>query len=99
MNYLKGKKTKITKEILEAQYTEDYLEGEREIELWFHRDGDLDDMKTAKYYDGDYICLDTLNKQIEKQMINNPFDFVELTYPTGKGDFDHLPIWGEYKIK
>ena len=39
MNYLKGKKTKITKELLEAQYAEDYLEGEREIELvnkYFH---------------------------------------------------------------
>ena len=99
MNYLKGKKTKITKEILEAQYAEDYLEGEREIELWFHRDGGLDDMTTAKWYDGDYICLDTLNKQIEKVMIEKPFHFVELTYPTRKGDFDHLPIWGEHKIK
>ena len=93
MNFLKGKKTKITKRLLEAQ---DFLDGEKTIELWFHRDGDLDDMIIAKYYDGDYICLDTLNKQIEKQMINNPFDFVELTYPT-KYEFEHEKIWGNYK--
>ena len=99
MNYLKGKKTKIKKEILEAQYAEDYLEGERKIELWFHRDGDLDEMITAKWYDGDYICLDTLNKQIKKVMKERPFHCVELAYPTGRGDFDHLHIWGEYKTK
>tara|TARA_R110002167_G_scaffold71124_2_gene200850 strand:- start:1392 stop:1682 length:291 start_codon:yes stop_codon:yes gene_type:complete len=95
MNYLKGKKTKITKQLIQAQSAVDFLDGEKEIELWFHRDGDLDDILTAKWYDGDYLCLDTLNKQIEKEMNERPFEFVELCYPTVKGDFDHLKIWGE----
>ena len=99
MNYLKGKKTKITKELLKAQKAVDYLEGEREIELWFHRDNELDDIITAKWYDGDYICLDSLNKQIENEMVRNPFHFVELAYPARRGCFDHLPIWGKLEIK
>ena len=40
-----------------------------------------------------------LNKQIENEMVSNPFHFVELCYPARKGCFDHLPIWGKFEIK
>jgi hypothetical protein len=88
INYLKGKKTKLTKM---------FLSGESEdqgFDLKIFKEGDLYDITPAKYYTGDYIDLDRLNKQIAEEVANGA-EGIELMFPDGEYDFDELFIWSK----
>lgn len=77
-DYFKNKKTKITKILLAAQD----VENDFDIELALHKDGDLEDIVEAKWYTGDYIDLERLNKQVHK-LVKQGFECIELRYPDG----------------
>tara|TARA_Y100001963_G_C6757458_1_gene437664 strand:+ start:512 stop:793 length:282 start_codon:yes stop_codon:yes gene_type:complete len=89
-DYLKNKKTKITKLLYTSQ---DITHEDNRIELCMWKDGDLDDMTDAQWYTGDYIDLDRLNKQINKLVCKYKLDKIELKYPDGTDDFDHYLIF------
>jgi hypothetical protein len=89
VNYLKGKKTKIQKILLGGDYEDN------PFELKIFKDGDLYDIAEAKYYTGDYIDLDRLNKQIAEEVADGA-EGIELKYPTFEGrDFDEFFIWSK----
>tara|TARA_R100000700_G_C3096177_1_gene95279 strand:+ start:57 stop:335 length:279 start_codon:yes stop_codon:yes gene_type:complete len=88
-NYLKNKKTKITNIL----HTSQDVNNDHEIELCLWKNGDLYDMTVAKWFTGDYIDLDRLNKQINKLVDKYKLDKIELKYPHEIFEFDHFLIF------
>ena len=86
-NYLKGKKGAVTKILLNGETEEQRLE----LMLW--KDGDLDDITSAKYYTGDYIDLDRLNNQIHQLIKKYNLEEVYLKFPDPISEFDQIRLW------
>jgi len=92
-NYLKGKKTEVTKILLNGE-TED-----SKLELMLYKDGDLDDINRAEYYTGDYIDLDRLNNQIHKLVKTYNLEEVYLKFPHDIYEFDQIILWTKDKME
>ena len=92
-NYLKGKKTEVTKILLNGE-TED-----SKLELMLYKDGDLDDINRAEYYTGDYIDLDRLNNQIHKLVKTHNLEEVYLKFPHDIYEFDQIILWTKDKME
>ena len=91
MNYLKGNKTKITNALSKAQDVESYINYERDIELNLWANGDLVETIEAKWFDGDYTCLETLNKQVSSLV--KSYDKIELVLPHEVYEFHEITIF------
>jgi hypothetical protein len=92
-NYLKGKKTEVTKILLNGE-TED-----SKLELMLYKGGDLDDINRAEYYTGDYIDLDRLNNQIHKLVKTHNLEEVYLKFPHDIYEFDQIILWTKDKME
>ena len=92
-NYLKGKKTEVTKILLNGE-TED-----SKLELMLYKGGDLDDINRAEYYTGDYIDLDRLNNQIHKLVKTYNLEEVYLKFPHDIYEFDQIILWTKDKME
>lgn len=89
MKVLKGKKTKLIKALKEAQDVESYQNYEREIELFLWANGDVQEIVLANWFKGDYMCLETLDKQVTK--LSKKYEKIELVLPHD--------IYGFYEIE
>jgi hypothetical protein len=88
MKYLKGKKTMLTNIIVNAQKVNNDFK--IELELW--KDGDLTDFTKAKYFKGNYINIEELDKQISK-LVKKGYDMILLRYPDEQVDFDEVLLF------
>ena len=91
MKVLKGKKTKLVKALVKAQRAQNYLEGERNIELFIWMDGDVKDIIPAKWYKGDYISIETLDKQVTK--LSKKYEKIELVLPSDIYEFYEIELY------
>ena len=89
MKYLKGKKTMLTNIIVNAQK----VNNDFEIELALWKNGDLDDFTKARYFKGDYINIEELDKQVCK-LVKKGFEVILLRYPHQVHEFDELVLFG-----
>jgi ADP-ribose pyrophosphatase YjhB (NUDIX family) len=90
VNYLKGKKTKITNILLEGE-TE-----EQGIDLMLYKDNDLSEIAKANWYTGDYIDLNRLNNQIHELVTMHNLGQVFLMHPDENGDaYEQTEIWSK----
>lgn len=90
MKYLKGKKTMLTNLIINAQK----VNNDFKIELELFKNGDLKDFANAKYFKGDYINIEELDKQISK-LVKKGYDMILLRYPDEQLEFNEILL---YKI-
>lgn len=75
MKHFKGIKTRLTEILCEEQGSEEYYE----LYLW--KDGDLSDITKAKFIDKNgFVDIDILHNQIEKEVNENKWQFIELVY-------------------
>jgi len=93
MKYLKGKKTVLTNLIYNAQS----VNNGREFELILWRELDTEDIIKAKYYKGDYVNIDSLDKQISN-LVKKGYDKIELCYPDEVYEFEHYLLYEKNKL-
>ena len=91
MKILKGKKTKLTKALNKAQDVESYQNYERDIELNLWLNEDVSDTILANWSKGDYICIETLDKQVAK--LSKKYDKIELVLPHEVYEFHEIELY------
>lgn len=91
MKLLKGKKTKLIKALVAAQKVEYYQNNEHDIELNLWLDGDVSDIIRADWFNGDYICIETLDKQVTK--LSKKYDKIELRLPHQIYEFYEIELY------
>jgi hypothetical protein len=95
MKHLKGQKTKLTNTIIKAQNSKHHVlnGGDQSVELMIYKNNDLDDITTAKYFKGDYIDIETLDKQIQNIVKRFKPESIDFKFPCGGCEFDQYQIY------